>query len=118
MRHDELNLRTDRESVFRAIDSEREYQASHWPCNDGAGGEPVRTVAEELLMIEEYAARARKVWTDCKRTAEVPEVTNFMRNIAAIAVRAMENHGAPGREGYGVFVPQIVQERSDDDMPF
>jgi hypothetical protein len=111
-----VNLKTERQSVYAAIDSEREYQDSKWPANAGIYAE-VRTPGEELLMIEEYAARARALWTDTPdgRLAEDQALTAMFRKIAGIAVRAMEHHGAPGREGFGVFVPPPV---SDDDIPF
>jgi len=109
-------MKTLRESVYVAVDSEREYQDHMWRENAGlVEGQPVRTVAEELLMIEEYVARARKAWTDCPRDDEALTLTPMFRKIAAIAVRAMENHGAPGRDGFGVFVPDPL---ADDDIPF
>jgi hypothetical protein len=113
---DELNLKTERASVYAAIDSEREYQDSAWPANAGVNA-PVRTIAEELMLIEEYAARMRALWTDTARPDEPVVLTPFFRKIAALAVRAMENHGAPGREGYGVFV-QPSAPFDADDIPF
>ena len=90
---------TPREVVYKAIDSERSYQTRFWRENAGLSEtEPVRTVAEELLMLEEYVARARTAWTNAKRDVEVEVTTDVLRKCAGICVRAMENHGAPFRK--------------------
>lgn len=115
-------MKTERSSVYAAIDAEREYQDQAWPENAGTvENQRERTVAEELLMIEEYVAKARTAWTNAPRNVEADVTTNVLRKIAAIAVRAMENHGAPGREGFGVFVPAyygFAPASPDDDIPF
>lgn len=90
---------TPREVVYKAINSERDYQTRVWRENAGLSEtEPVRTVAEELLMLEEYVARTRKVWTDSPRATEVALTTDMLRKCAGICTRAMENHGAPFRK--------------------
>lgn len=89
---------TPRDLVYEAIDTERDYQDHVW--RENAGKEPncpVRTVAEELLMLEEYVAHARSTWTTSMRKDEVFLTTNVLRKCAAICVRALENHGAPHR---------------------
>lgn len=87
-----------RETVYAAIDTERTYQDKVWQENAGTvEGQPVRTVAEELLMLEEYVAKARTAWTNAPRADEALATTEVLRKCAAICVRAMENHGAPGR---------------------
>lgn len=91
---------TPRSFAYSAIDSERAYQDHMWRENAGLTEAPVRTVAEELLMLEEYVARARKVWTDAPRSIEVPVTMDVIRKCAAICVRAMENHGVKNREGF------------------
>lgn len=86
-----------RSDVYRAIDSERAYQDRVWAENAGLTAQPVRTVAEELLILEDYVLRARKAWTDAPRQTEVVVTTDILRKCAGICVRAMENHGAPSR---------------------
>ncbi len=83
---------TSREEVFKAIDSERDYQNKVWP----RGQEPEFSTGEEILLIEEYARRAREAWTGEKQGAEF-ETLNAIRKVAGIAVRCMEKHGAPQR---------------------
>jgi hypothetical protein len=88
-----------RAEVYAAIDSERDYQTRVWRENAGLDAtQPVRTVAEELLMLEDYVQRARTAWTNAPRATEVEITTDILRKCAGIAVRAMENHGAPVRK--------------------
>lgn len=92
-------MKASRVQVFTAIDSERQYQTRVWRENAGLDpNEPVRTVAEELLMLEEYVAKARAAWTAAPRATEVEITTDMLRKCAGICVRAMENHGAPCRK--------------------
>jgi hypothetical protein len=87
-----------RKEVYEAIDSEREYQNRVWRENSGdVPGHEARTVAEELLMLEDYVSRARTAWTNSLRNVEIHVTTDILRKCAGICVRAMENHGAPKR---------------------
>jgi len=88
-------MKATREQVYIAIDSEREFQDFHWQNPDGSGDPNPLTVGENLLLIEEYIERARSEWSKESR----PEVRtlNMIRKIAGIAVRCMEEHGAPHR---------------------
>lgn len=91
-------MKTSREDVYAAIDSERDYQTRVWRENAGLEPTcPVRTVAEELLMLEDYVARARTAWTNAPRASEVAITTDILRKCAGICVRAMENHGVVQR---------------------
>jgi hypothetical protein len=82
----------NRADVYKLIDGERAYQDAQWPENEGP--QPL-TIGEEILLIEEYLARARAQWAGERR----PEMQamSVLRKIAGIAVRAMENHGASSR---------------------
>ena len=92
-------MTTSRAKVYEAIDTERDYQTRVWRENAGLDPtQPVRTVAEELLMLEEYCAKARAAWTVAPRATEVEITTDILRKCAGICVRAMENHGAPKRK--------------------
>lgn len=88
-----------RAQVYAAIDTERDYQTRVWRENAGLDEtQPVRTVAEELLMLEDYVARARTAWTNAPRATEVEITADVLRKCAGICVRALENHGAPHRK--------------------
>jgi len=91
-----------RSEVYAAIDSERDYQDRVWaennPANPTHPTDPrPLSIGEDILLIEEYARRARAKWTGELR----PEIgaLDIIRKIAGIAVRCMETHGAPKRPG-------------------
>jgi hypothetical protein len=91
-------MKAMREQVYAALDSERDYQDANWP-QDGRDGAPnPLTIGEFLLLIEEYAAKARFEWAKEKK----PEMKTLdvIRKIGSIAVNCMEQHGAPRRFGY------------------
>ena len=83
---------TAREDVYAAINGERAFQNSRWP----RGNSPEFSLGEELVLLAEYASRARRAWTD-EPVGEKLETLNAIRKLAAIAVRCMEKHGAPTR---------------------
>lgn len=87
---------TPRDEVYAAIDSERDYQAQQWPGRDVPGHENQLTIGEFVLLVEEYAAKARALWTHEPK----PELQtlDIMRKIGGIAVNCMEQHGAPKRQ--------------------
>lgn len=80
--------------VYSAVDSERDYQDRVWPDQRVHGQQ--LSIGDSILLIEEYAAKARAAWSK----EGYPEVTALdnLRKVAGIAVRAMETHGAPRRK--------------------
>lgn len=80
------HMKTSRDEVYAAIDGERDYQDELLRTD--------RSLTAELLLLESYVARARGMWTDYKGDSEV---LRMVRKVAGIAVRCMENHGAPKR---------------------
>jgi hypothetical protein len=92
---DRCNAPSPRTEAYAAIDSEREYQNTVWADAGSPTGGNRLTIGESILLVEEYAARARKDWS----TEPKPEVEalNGIRKIAGIAVHCMEQHGAPLR---------------------
>ena len=85
-----------RKEVYKRIDEERDYQDSFVDDMVEASDGMSMSVGEEILLIEEYAAKARTEWTN---DFDQPEVSalHMLRKIAGICVRCMENHGAPKR---------------------
>lgn len=84
-----------RQDVYDAIDTERAYQDSLWPQDGSPGAPNPLTIGEFVLMLEEYAARARAEWTAEKKPEH--RTLGIVRKVAAIAVNCMEQHGAPRR---------------------
>lgn len=85
-----------RDAVYRAIDSERDYQDRFWPGREQGGANRL-TVGEFVLLLEEYILKARAEWT----VEAKPEVNtlDMVRKVAGIAVNCMEQNGAPMRGG-------------------
>ncbi len=91
-----------REEVYAALDSERNYQVSRAEAVSGEGtGEHAHSVEEFVLYIDDYLTELKhqlsRTWTP---TGEVPEALNTLRKVTALGVAAMEQHGAPKREGF------------------
>lgn len=85
-----------RADVYAAIDSERAYQNALGPERRDAR-ENRFTVGEWLVMMKTYVDKALVAWTDNPGT---DAAVNAIRKVAAIGVGAMEEHGAPRREGF------------------
>lgn len=83
-----------REDVYKLIDGERVYQDKAWAENNPTATAPL-TIGEELLLLEVYLRDTIDQW----KVEPRPEVKTMgmIRKIGAIAVRAMESHGAPPR---------------------
>lgn len=89
--------KASRQEVFAAINSERDYQDWKWTpevtANDGQ-----HSFEEWLMYILDYADEARHILSR-KTKKEIDEtVPDIMRKIGALAVAAMEQHGAPLRQ--------------------
>ena len=83
-----------RNEVYRAIDSERDYQNA-LGCDRVEKWEVPHTTGEELSLIATYLRRAQDAYADRPGDAAALEV---VRKIAGMCVRCMENHGAPSRQ--------------------
>jgi len=80
--------------VYDVIKGERDYQNALGPeRTDGSE----KTVGDYLTMLRAYLNRADEAWI--ANSGCVPAL-HEMRKIAAIAVRCMEEHGAPRRVGF------------------
>lgn len=81
-----------RDQVYAAIDTERAYQDALPPTRTDTQGE--HSVGEHLVLLKEYVDRALKAWVD--NPGDDPAL-HVVRKVAGIAVRCMEQHGAPKR---------------------
>ncbi len=82
-----------RGKVFSAITTERKYQDVEYV---DAHFKPVkRSVGEELVLMQVYLNKAFKSYAD--EYGDAPAL-HRIRQVAALAVRCMENHGALPRE--------------------
>lgn len=77
----------DRVDVYKAIDSERDYQERKWKGS-------LHSLTEWFVYIDDYSNEAKHLlsrsWDD-----EVNEqVKDILRKIAGMSVAALEQHGA------------------------
>jgi hypothetical protein len=89
----------NREEVYKAIDSERNYQDKIWnehtTTSDG-----FHSFEEWFTYIEDYIAEAKHVLSrNAKQDADLI-ASDIMRKVGGMAVCAMEQHGVNPRVGY------------------
>lgn len=88
---------TTRVEVYEAINSEREFQDSF--VLPERRYYQTHTLGEFILMLNQYAAQAQQKWTHhTDAIDDFPESLHEVRKIASLAVRCMEQHGAPHRK--------------------
>lgn len=84
-------MSTEREVVFAVINGERAYQdgLSHTRTDGCAKG-----VGDYLSLMRTYLHEAEEAYA---RNAGNEKALHSVRKVAALAVRCMEEHGAPPR---------------------
>ena len=90
-----------RAEVYAAIDGERAYQLSR--ANDiGDTTEHVHSLEQWAVYIEDYLGELKLSLSRVWRPGGIPntEELNTLRKITAMGVAAMEQLGAPRREGF------------------
>lgn len=91
-----MKTKTTREQVYKAIDSERDYQDKKWnPDTTPTGG--VHTLTEWLVYIEDYINEAKHIASRKSDDEANENISHIMRKIGGMAVAAMEQNGAPLR---------------------
>jgi hypothetical protein len=96
---------TNRRSVYKAIDRERDYQESLGP--DRSDGNQ-RSVGDYCTMLSSYTAKLIAAWTDNPGDTQALDV---FRKIAGIAVHCMEDHGIVDRGSQSVRI--VTDEEID-----
>lgn len=89
----------DRSEVYAVIDSERAYQEFRWN-NSTTTSEGKHSFSEWVAYMEYYLGLAKKELATRARQEAYPDVTHIMRKVTAMGVAAMEQLGAPRREGF------------------
>ncbi len=79
---------TPRSEVYKAIDSERDYQDQLWRRTEA------KPVGEYLVLLHTYTLKAMTAWSDSVGDEAALEM---VRKVAGIATRCMEENGAPLR---------------------
>lgn len=93
---------TSRSDVYAALDGERAYQDKRWCESQQRPNEPAHqhTPEEWLTYIEDYVNEAKHILSREDAPGCFVKAMNIMRKITAMGVAAMEQNGAPQREGY------------------
>lgn len=86
-----------RQEVYAAIDSERAYQQK-WATESTSKG--LHSFSEWFAYMDDYIAEAKHILAREARQIAYPKVEHIMRKVTAMGVAAMEQHGAPRREGF------------------
>lgn len=86
-----------RREVYATIDTERAYQDKKWnPKTTTSGGQ--HSFEEWFTYIDDYVSEAQHILSrETKKVAD-EKSAHIMRKVAAMAVAAMEQLGAPPRE--------------------
>jgi len=82
-----------REEVYKAIDSERNYQDSKWPGH-------VHSLEEYAVYMEDYLAELKHLLSRNNALDVHKQVRDIMRKVTAMGVAAMEQNGAQNRAGW------------------
>jgi hypothetical protein len=84
-----------RERVFEIISQEREYQEEK--VIPGRRFQRNPSLGEFISLLNHYSRKAQDNWTVFSDELQKPPALDIVREIAALAVRCMEHHGAPER---------------------
>lgn len=87
----------ERNEVYLAIDSERDYQDKMWNCETTASCGK-HSPEEWYMYIEDYINEAKHILSRKNVQEAYPEAMNIMRKVAAMSVCAMEQHGVKNRK--------------------
>jgi len=92
-------MATPRSEVYAALDSERAYQKHRWN-ETTTTSKGLHSFSEWIAYMDYYMGLAKKELATRARQEAYPDVAHIMRKITAMGVAAMEEHGAPRREGF------------------
>lgn len=84
------------DEAAEVVKSERAYQDSLWPQDVPNN----LSIGDFILLLEEYTVKARAMWAITKEPEGAAKIMDVMRKCAGISMNAIEQHGAPRREGF------------------
>jgi len=90
--------KAERAEVYEAIDTERTYQTNKW--NESVTDtKHMHSQLEWLVYIRDYVEEALHIQSRIATPEANKQTIHSLRKIAALAVVAMEQHGAHPRQG-------------------
>lgn len=91
-------MKATREQAYQAIDSERDYQmAMAQAAHDDPSNDYTKSLETFATYMRHYQNELDKQLSTCWGPTAYDAPLNTLRKIAALAVAAMEVHGAPKR---------------------
>jgi hypothetical protein len=91
------NMSNNRQLIYVAIDSERDYQDSRWNENTTAS-KGQHSPEEWYMYMEDYINEAKHILSREPVQSAYPKAMDIMRKVASMAVCAMEQHGVANRK--------------------
>lgn len=83
-------MKSTRQEVYEAIDSERDYQIGKWKeTGDGT----IHSPEEWILLIEEYLDEAKHLLARGSNQTTNDNVMDIFRKVTAMGVACMEQQG-------------------------
>lgn len=88
-----------RDDVFKAINTERDYQQRRWGHRQANGVfvEHVHTTHAYVLFMQDYLEEARKILSRNEEPQCWEEVLGTLRKVVTLGVACFEQHGVPSR---------------------
>ena len=106
-------FKMSRKVVYKAIDSERNYQDSRWnEETTSSGGQ--HSPEEWFMYIEDYVNEAKHILSRKNVNEAYPKAMDIMRKVAGMAVAAMEQNGTNNR---AIELPISTKPKIDDACP-
>lgn len=89
-------MKSTRKEVYKAIDSERDYQDSRWNRNT-TNSEGIHSEYEWLIFIQDYVNEGMHIASREPEPDARKKVNDQLRKIAAMAINALEQNGVSPR---------------------
>lgn len=86
----------EREEVYKAIDTEREYQDFVTPIDSRMVDD--YAISHAILNIEKFIGEAREAWYGESSEDSYQKTMDMLRKIAGVCVKSGEKYGMPERD--------------------
>lgn len=92
-----------RTEVFKALDTERDYQLRRWGYRQGDSTmkEATHSVGEFLVYMQDYLTEA---FHEASRAPGDATAIEVMRKVVALGIACFEQNGVPVRQHEGVVI--------------
>ena len=94
-----------RQAVYKALDSERDYQDAKWGHTETCGQ---HSITEFIAFMQDYLQEAQHILSRESVTTGNSKAMDIMRKVTAMGVSCMEQNGAPLRQAAAHDQPPIV----------